>query len=455
MDKFTDEQNKIIYPDKWNSSMIIAKAGSGKTTTIIARAINQIESTNTSKNIAIISFTNKSAEDIYKKIKNKNATNNIVTATFHLFLLRNILSFLPLFRAKRLVFNFRKKVETLEEWVSCIKEYNEIPGCKDSERDFLLEYSLNIVQCNNYVRRYLKCKFLAIYIDEAQDNNEIQYEIIKNLLEIGVQIVLIGDDKQTIYKFRGANAKKFLEMKDNPYFRDNIYFLTKNFRCHPIIDNCANQYRIPESNLLDQNGNGIFIDRIDNIRKIIEKHKDLGEGMCFLFRGFNGKQYARNINITSKYELPIIKLPDVISNMVDYSSIDLLFRMFFGNVKDELVFIDKMMPNIPYSLSKEIVRKFNKNPTEDNFNELNEYCMAYNQVSYSEILPLFYNDDVKNFYTLDLNSNFSMTIHASKGLEFKNVILMKHDFYNLTEDERNLFYVACTRAKNKLYFLSE
>lgn len=54
----------------------------------------------------------------------------------------------------------------------------------------------------------------------------------------------------------------------------------------------------------------------------------------------------------------------------------------------------------------------------------------------------------------DSTKNFAMTIHSAKGLEFKNVVLMVHDFISMrTEHDKNMFYVACTRAEKRLYFL--
>lgn len=49
-----------------------------------------------------------------------------------------------------------------------------------------------------------------------------------------------------------------------------------------------------------------------------------------------------------------------------------------------------------------------------------------------------------------------MTIHTSKGLQFDNVLIYKKDFYNKRgELEKEKFYVACTRAKNKLFIIKD
>lgn len=48
-----------------------------------------------------------------------------------------------------------------------------------------------------------------------------------------------------------------------------------------------------------------------------------------------------------------------------------------------------------------------------------------------------------------------MTIHASKGLEFENVLVLEFDYNQLqSEEDNHLFYVACTRAKERLFVLT-
>ena len=166
----TDEQKAIIEPEAWQSSLVIAKAGSGKTTTIIHRAINQTESLESWESIAIISFTNKSSKDISNKIKILRA-KSIVTMTFHSFLLKHVLAFSKIFKNKEVSFDYSKKVGTLEEWVRVIQEEGIIPVASNSYNDYLFKYAILLIRRKPYILKYLKTKFVAVYIDEAQDDH--------------------------------------------------------------------------------------------------------------------------------------------------------------------------------------------------------------------------------------------------------------------------------------------
>ena len=228
----TDEQKAIIEPEQFSSAMIIANAGSGKTNTLVRRAINQAKQIPSWQNIAIISFTNKSADDVLKKVKQLNGSQ-IIAMTFHSFLLHYVLAFDKHFRNKKVGFSFanNNKSKNLQDWLDKVDSNQIMTGSTVSENDYLFEYSIYLLNNNLYIRKYLKTKFQAIYIDEAQDNNFLQYEIVELFLSFGIQIVLVGDPKQTIYKFRGADSQKFINMKNNQHFQNNIHELNQNFRC--------------------------------------------------------------------------------------------------------------------------------------------------------------------------------------------------------------------------------
>lgn len=56
-------------------------------------------------------------------------------------------------------------------------------------------------------------KFQYILIDEFQDINKVQYEIVRMLAGKGDHLFIVGDDDQSIYRFRGARRKSCLDLK--------------------------------------------------------------------------------------------------------------------------------------------------------------------------------------------------------------------------------------------------
>ena len=452
----TDEQKKIIEPETWRSSLVIAKAGSGKTTTIIHRAIKQIESLESWESIAIISFTSKSSKDISDKIKYFNA-KAIVSTTFHSFLLQHILVFSKIFKNKDVSFDFSKKVNSLLAWTKVVQEEKIIPVASSVSNDYLFKYAIFLLKENPYILKYLKTSFVAIYIDEAQDNNMLQYEIVDILLSAGIQVVMIGDPEQTIYQFRGASADTFNELKNHESFKNSIYVLTTNFRCHELINKCADSYQVPMKHDYVQENNknyGVFrtSSSIQEIKKVFEGEEYEGQRICFLFRSIKN-----NIEWIEGNDIPIIQYPEIIQRQSLQSSIailDALFETYYGSNYLELNFIDKFLPNIRMEKALLLVRNFKINPSIVSFQALNECWKLFRLEDYDIIINNMLLDSTEKFYNLSSNKFVAMTIHSAKGLEFDNVVLYSPDFKNLQHDNvRKLFYVACTRAEKVLIFM--
>ena len=92
-------------------------------------------------------------------------------------------------------------------------------------------------------------KFKYILVDEYQDTNFIQSEWLKYLSKHNKNICCVGDDDQSIYSWRGAEIKNFLEF-DKVYENTKIIRLEKNYRSTQNILNVA-------SNLIENNQNRV------------------------------------------------------------------------------------------------------------------------------------------------------------------------------------------------------
>jgi DNA helicase-2/ATP-dependent DNA helicase PcrA len=83
-------------------------------------------------------------------------------------------------------------------------------------------------------------KFKYVMVDEYQDTNHAQYIITKKLAAVHENLVVVGDDAQSIYSFRGANIENILSFqKDYPDFK--LYKLEQNYRSTGIIVSVANE----------------------------------------------------------------------------------------------------------------------------------------------------------------------------------------------------------------------
>ena len=112
-------------------------------------------------------------------------------------------------------------------------------------------------------------EFDAVLVDEFQDTDPVQFEILRMLFsQQGMQtsklIFYIGDPKQSIYKFRGADLNNYLKIKDS-LDPKNIFGLTKNYRSHPSLVTAVNNFlelkgKLDSKEENQKNEGGLFLD---------------------------------------------------------------------------------------------------------------------------------------------------------------------------------------------------
>jgi len=294
-DNLNAEQFNIV--NNINGSMIvIAGAGSGKTRTITYSVAKLIESGVEPSEIMLVTFTNKAAKEMLERVKTLlgKEPNGIWGGTFHSLANRFIRSYthlvglksrytiidqidshsliklciedsLPNYKlmnfpnAKRCFKIFSYKINTnrsikqVLEWKYpyLLKEKVinnlEIIFSKYNERKIqnnLVDFNDLLVLWNRLldekeIAHTIAEKIKYILVDEYQDTNFIQAEIILKIAQINQNIMVVGDDAQSIYSFRGANFKNLLSFGEK---LKNLkkHKITYNYRSTPEILDLAN-----------------------------------------------------------------------------------------------------------------------------------------------------------------------------------------------------------------------
>lgn len=193
----TDEQYSVITADINKNILVLACAGSGKSTTMICRVKYLIEHGIEPRRIMLTTFNVDACESLRQKLKQLFDDN--IPDIF---------------------------IGTLDS-ISC-RMYNKY--CKQDHFVGVSEYAI-------YFQKFLESpngskvtkQFDVVIFDEFQDINELQYKIIKTFYDNHVAVTLIGDDAQNIYQWRGSDVKYILNA--STYF-PNIqkYYLSLNYR---------------------------------------------------------------------------------------------------------------------------------------------------------------------------------------------------------------------------------
>ena len=241
--------------------------------------------------ILSITFTNKAAKEmkerLLKRLGPDGGSDEIWSGTFHSVCVRilrrhgiemglgNNFTIYDADDSKKLItqimkdFNIDEKILPVKLVAGCISKYKESltypENCEVSEKDFktsrvvrvYTEYQKRLEGANaldfddiimktvylleNYdnVRDFYQNRFKYVCIDEYQDTNHAQFRLASLLSGRYQNIMVVGDDDQSIYKFRGATIRNILEF-DKEFPRAKVVKLEQNYRSTQSILDAAN-----------------------------------------------------------------------------------------------------------------------------------------------------------------------------------------------------------------------
>ena len=182
----------------------------------------------------------------------------------------------------------------------------------------LILHAVKILEFNSDIREIYSKNFKYILVDEYQDTNFIQSKWLNLLSEKNNNICCVGDDDQSIYSWRGAEIKNFLEF-DKVYENTKVIRLEQNYRSSQNILSVA-------SNLISNNQN-----RVGKTLITTMEEGDLVQLNCFK----NGKDEATGVSD---------QIEKKIKNKFSYNNIAILVRAIFQTREFEERFLKIGMP---------------------------------------------------------------------------------------------------------------
>ena len=447
------EQEKAAnYLD--NHSLIIAGAGSGKTTTLLFKINNLIKHGIKENEILVISFTNETVNNFIKKCPYKidvytfhkiakiilNSNKDIVDESELKSSIYNYFSNSPKKLRKKIYHIFFYKTYTEKNYFNALKDegsssiinyfYSLIKQIKTNKitikslnaKDFTKKEQLtlyctskilgmynNDLNENNFIdfddliinaTKYIddglyKSKYKHILIDEYQDISKIRLDFLQSLIKSNNSILTaVGDDFQSIYGFSGSNIDLFYNFK-NYFNKSKIFYITTTYRCPTKIINKAGKF-IMKNNL-----------------QIKKELKSVNKSNSRIKKIYSNNYKKDLINILNNYK-------------DSYKSILILGR----NNYDINFVIDN---NIKIKGSYFII---------DN--------IEYKNIRY---LTLHKSKGLEADIVIIINlSNRCNSLPNKRNNKLLIKLINSNENYKYAE-ERRLFYVGLTRTKEKLYLL--
>lgn len=270
--KFNEKQLQAINHIDGNM-VIYAGAGSGKTSVLIQRTINMIESGIKPNDILLITFTRNSANDLKEKLSKYNI-DGITIGTFHSIcasiLMKagiNVSKKLPEWIVENMFnkINNHHKVDMndIMSFISYQKNYmrtyedefvdKESIYTEQSLREFFEAYEKEkqrqhaydfddyLLECMQLLEEFpgmYTWKYLMV--DECQDNNSIQDKLMRLLCPYN-NITIVGDERQTLYGFRGSVPELFINAPDT-LENSNVVQMNVNYRSARKIVEASNEF---------------------------------------------------------------------------------------------------------------------------------------------------------------------------------------------------------------------
>ncbi len=120
-----------------------------------------------------------------------------------------------------------------------VKYQNLLKNSDAMDFDDIIFYTVKLLSENSEVRDYYQSKFKYVLVDEYQDTNHAQFVLTKLLSQGYNNICVVGDDDQSIYKFRGATIENILSFENN-FENAEVIRLEQNYRSTQNILDGAN-----------------------------------------------------------------------------------------------------------------------------------------------------------------------------------------------------------------------
>ena len=433
LDKY---QKKAVLCNKDNY-LVIAGAGSGKTLTIIAKIKYLIENSYKENEILCISFTNETVNSIKEKLIANNL--DIAVLTFHKLSLR--------------ILNNKYKIAPQDLLKYTIDEFFESIVYHDNSYK-LLEY-INIKETKEMILSFI------MYMKSLNENETYLYNLLNNkLIPINDKIYLV------------LILKIYLIYKEELYSEEKIDF---DDMINYAYESVNKLYYFPYKYIIIDEYQDTSLSKYKLIKALIDKFNikllTVGDDYQSIY-SFTGCK----LSLFTKYKKyfpksKIIKLKYTYRNSNDIVQISKRFVMKNRNQ------INKRLISNKYT-DKSIIIIYSNNEIKSVLSIIKDYdnilILGRNNINIENLIN---NPNYINSYQqigVDKNINY-LTVHKSKGLEEDNVIILNViddtlgfpnkikenrilDYIRESDDlesERRLFYVALTRAREKVFILTK
>lgn len=534
MEELNTEQKKAL--DTISGTVIInAGPGTGKTKTLVARIEHLVRNHQVRpENILALTFTQKAAAEMRDRLSQRLPGIRFTNIhTYHAFALGILqqegksFTIVPEEERDEILKDIASKQKDMTKrdvslYITRYKSaihtkqndivdlYNSLLSAKGYvDFDDMLLYLYDMLDTDSVVRERVQTRFKHIHVDEFQDTNIVQYRILQRILTLKHSFFVIGDPRQSIYLFRGADPEIFSILKADIPDAEEIT-LQHNYRSgSSILGISANLFPVADPlkvNTPDP-GDVLIVDTLHEFSEadfIVNEISSLmggidlnsaGEDNTVRFSDFAVifRTHAAARVLEQKFADSALPYQVIGTNsLYEQKEIRCITAWLLYLYSKNATFLETAVELSPKKISAveqnqlekaaetepistlvlkieevcDLMKQMKDNPSKiRNVNQFRGNLLQFD--SFSDGLErtvkylLFLKDH--EYYDPTGDKVTLMTIHAAKGLEFDtvficgleegNIPLIRKDEKMNEGEERRLLYVAMTRAKRRLYLL--
>ena len=437
--KLSPVQEKIVNTS--GNLIVRASAGTGKTFTMVQKIAKEIEENHSHKVIAAITFTIKAAQEIKDRLTVDTFRHFI--GTNNSFAIEEVIKpfIVDVFGEEYdldINTDYNLKVNTFQEAMDKLKSEGIICSLRDNTKNFVFDLAQQIVENSLACRLYLQSRYFKIYIDEYQDCDCSMHKFFMYLCDVlGIETFVVGDEKQSIYIWRGAYPKAFTSIWDKSNFKG--IFMGDNFRSCQQIQNYSNLLCKETRDLYRETDS---LDRIVWIRtsysswaKSALNHIDLNQKVALLrFKNFDASNCADQLSSNGAEFVFIRHTPiaDITTNAAWlYLSIAkylIVEKYSVYNLISEIPVEGNESKKVVSTVKRLIIKIEEALDSEDKFfirvEELAEYLGYETQRKHiKKLYETIINECYHSAFEPEKYDHITITFHSSKGLEFDQVII--------------------------------
>lgn len=296
--------------------------------------------------------------------------------------------------------------------------------------------------------KWLVQRYDLVVVDEAQDMTVAQLEVAQGVLREGGRICIVGDDKQAIFAFRGADSGSLDRLKGELLAAE--LGLTTTYRCGKNIVDVARAY-VPDFEAGPDNPDGVVRNLLPN-----ETLYDAAAGGDFVLSRVN----APLVSIAMRL-LRNGKRARVAGKDIGYGLKALLRKLNAKTIQDLVIRIGIWSEREVeiYTRAMQEAKNGRKAAFEAKIETINDQadmltnlCDGARSVDevFGRIEALFTDDGLGQAGVITCSS-----VHRAKGLEAERVFILRDTLRNDDQEEENICYVAITRAKRELVWVKK